>query len=327
MKRIAFTFGILAIVLGCLSGGRGLAFQDAALANGEKATPAPPPSVNLPQATLRRDFKNSLPIPAGEKLEYEIRFSRFPIYATVGVISFEFLGAATNPTIDGLNVEFKPQPEDQFLRLRASAISKGFLIALTGVDVKDRFETLVNAKDFAARIGFKEIKEGKKRQAQALVFDQTQQTVKFITNDLNNSQAPPKEKTAARESGMLDLLSAIYFVRLQKMKEGQLIRFPVNDDGTNYWFDIVVGKTEKLKTDCGKVKTIRLEPKLFGPGQLISRQGEMTMWVTADDKHIPLKLTAKTASGTVHAKLQNFKNKCKLIDEDAEQKPTSDSKN
>lgn len=326
MKRIAFTFGILLLVLSGTSSNRSLAFQDAALANGEKANPAPPSSLKLPLAALRRDFKNSLPIPTGEKLEYEIRFSRFPIYATVGVITFEFLGAAANPTIDGLNIEFKPLPEDQFLRLRASAISKGFLIALTGVDVKDRFETLVDAKDFAARIGFKEIKEGKKRQAQALLFDQTQQTVKFITNDLNNSQAPAKEKAAARENGMLDLLSAIYFVRLQKMKEGQLIRFPVNDDGTNYWFDIVVGKTEKLKTDCGKVKTIRLEPKLFGPGQLISRTGEMTMWVTADDKHIPLKLSAKTASGTVYAKLQNFKNKCKLIDEDAEQKPTSDSK-
>ncbi len=319
MKRIAFLFAILLLALSGLVADRSLAFQDAAIGNDDKAKPTP--SVKLPLAALRRDFKNSLPIQTGEKLEYEVRFSRFPVYATVGVISFEFVGAATQPTIDGLNVEFKPAPEEHFLRLRATAVSKGFLIALTGVDVKDRFETLVDAKDFAARIGFKQIKEGKKHQAQALVFDSSEQTVKFITNDLNNAQAQPKEKAAARESGMLDLLSAIYFMRMQKMKEGQLIRFPVNDDGTNYWFNIVVGKTEKLNTDCGKIKTIRLEPKIFGPGQLISRQGEMTMWVTADDKHIPLKVTAKTASGTVHAKLQNFKNKCKLIDEEAEQNP------
>ncbi|MEK7830552.1 MAG: DUF3108 domain-containing protein, partial [Acidobacteriota bacterium] len=142
---------------------------------------------------------------------------------------------------------------------------------------------------------------------------------KFIDYDLNNKQAVPKEKSAAREDGMLDLLSAFYFVRLQKLKEGQLIRFPVNDDGDNFWFDIVVGKHEKLKTDCGKIKTIRIEPKLLGPGQLISRPGEMTMWITDDNLHIPVKLVAKTSSGTVNAKLINLKNKCKLIDDEKDQ--------
>ena len=95
-----------------------------------------------------------------------------------------------------------------------------------------------------------------------------------------------------------------------------MIRFPVNDDGVNYQFDIVVGKHEKLKTDCGKIKTIRIEPKLLGPGQLISRPGEMTMWMTDDNLHIPVKLVARTSSGTVNAKLTNFKNKCKLIDDE-----------
>ena len=43
------------------------------------------------------------------------------------------------------------------------------------------------------------------------------------------------------------------------------------------------------------------------------------MWMTDDALHIPLKLEAKTSSGLVKAKLLNFKNKCKLIDD--EEKP------
>ncbi len=342
MKRALITFWILLLTVGWLTGDGIFAFQDAAKETTPK--PVPTPQVNLPLAALRRDFNNSFPIPVGERLEYEVRYSRFPIYATVGVVTFEYLGPAqTKPAntgtissaginangnssdqpdaalIEGLNVSFKPSPEDQFLRLRATAVSKGILIAILGIDVKDRFETLVDAKDFDAHVSFKEIKEGKKHIAQTALFDHQQQTVSFKLNDLKNPQAPVKEKSAAREEGMLDLLSAFYFVRFQKMKEGQLIRFPVNDDGENYWFDIVVGKREKLKTECGKVKTIRIEPKLFGPGQLFSRQGEMTMWVTDDNLHIPLKLVAKTSSGTVNAKLINFKNKCKLIDDEADQ--------
>ena len=298
----------------------------------EQAKPPAPPSLDkLPLAPLQRNFPNGLPIPVGEKLEYEVRFSRFPIYATVGIVTFEFLGetkfnhtegnGSAEPVISGLNVEFKPAPEEQFIRLRASAVSKGILIAIAGVDVKDRFETLVNAQDFAARASFKEIKEGKKHLAQTALFDAAGKTVKFTVNDLNNKQAAPKEKSAVREDGMLDLLSAFYFVRLQKLKEGQLIRFPVNDDGDNFWFDIVVGKRETLKTDCGKVKTIKIEPKLFGPGQLFSRNGTMIMWMTDDKLHIPLKLEAKTSSGLVRAKLLNFKNKCKLIDDEEKQPP------
>lgn len=335
MKRVNLTVGLLSFFLllgfACLRTDVS-AFQDVAL----QPKPTPTPGLNLPLASLRRDFKSGFPIPAGEKLEYEVRYSRFPLYVTVGVVTFEFLGPAqfhstgTNgnaePAIEGLNVEFNPSPEDQFVRLRASAISKGLLIAIVGYDVKDRFETLVNPHDFSARLSFKEIKEGKKHQAQTAVFNLEDKSVTFTANDLNNQQAQAREKSAAREDGMLDLLSAFYFVRMQKLKEGQLIRFPVNDDGVNYQFDIVVGKHEKLKTDCGKIKTIKIEPKLLGPGKLISRPGEMTMWLTDDNLHIPVKLEAKTSSGTVKAKLLNLKNKCNLIDEE-ETKPNPQKKN
>lgn len=338
MKRLKFTVGLLSLsVLGIAlcSLPRVSALQEQAV----NPKPTPASQVHLPLATLRRDFKSGFPIPAGEKLEYEIRYSRFPLYVTVGVVTFEFLGPAkfdevgttgsAVPTLDGLpviaglNVAFKPSPEDQFLRLRASAISKGLLIAIVGYDVKDRFETLVNPQDFSARLSFKEIKEGKKHRALAALFNLEPKTVKFTDNDLNNPQAAPKEKLAEREDGMLDLLSAFYFLRMQKMKEGQLIRFPVNDDGDNFWFDIVVGKHEKLKTDCGKIKTIKVEPKILGPGQLISRPGEMTIWMTDDNLHIPLKLVAKTSSGTVKANLLNFKNRCKLIDDEDQKKPAT----
>ncbi|MFN0108411.1 MAG: DUF3108 domain-containing protein [Blastocatellia bacterium] len=313
MKRLILIFGLLFLPFGAL------AFQD--------AKPTPPNSWDkLPLTPLRRDFKIALPIPTGEKLEYEVRYSRFPLYVTVGIVTFEFLGeanfneTATNgsapPIFEGLNVEFKPTPEDRFFRLRASAISKGLLTAIIGYDVKDRFETLVNAQDFSARLSFKEIKEGKKHRAQTAVFNVEDKSVKFTEHDLNNSEGAPKEKSAVRADNMLDLLSAFYFVRMQKFKEGQLIQFPVNDDGDNFRFDIVVGKRESLKTDCGKIKTIKIEPKLFGPGQLFSRAGQMTMWLTDDNLHIPVKLEAKTPSGTVKAKLLNFKNKCKLIDDE-----------
>ena len=294
-------------------------------------------------AELRRDFKDSFPIPAGEKLEYEVRLSRFPIYASLGVLTFENLGAVTSrqdsgaaagdqqkapaPLIEGLNTEFTPAPDEQLWRLRATAVSKGMFTAIIGFDASYRFETLVDMRDFSARVSFKEEKEGKKHIVQSTLFDRAEQQVKYLTTDLAKPDAPPRAKPLPREEGMLGLLSAIYFVRLQNLKEGQLLTFPVSADEANYKFEVLVGKRESLKTECGKVKTVKLEPKLFGPGRYFHKlQGEMTMWVSDDNKRTPLRLLAKTSKGTVSAKLLNFKNKCSIIEQGDEKREIDGNK-
>src|SRR5262245_30811858 len=291
-------------------------------------------------AQLRRDFKDSFPIPAGEKLEYEVRLSRFPLYASLGVLTFENLGAVTirqdsgpaagdqqkapAPLIEGLNTEFTPAPDEHLWRLRATAVSKGMFIALIGFDASYRFETLVDMRDFSARANLKEMKEGKKHVIQSTLFDRAEQQVKYLTTDLSNPNAPPRAKPLPREEGMLSLLSAIYFMRLQKLKEGHMLTFPVSADEENYQFEVLVGKRESLKTDCGNVKTVRLEPKLFGPGRFFKRPGEMSMWVSDDNKRTPLRLVAKTPKGTVTAKLLNFKKNCNIIEQEDEGKQKKD---
>src|SRR5262249_50190049 len=148
-----------------------------------------------------------------------------------------------------------------------------------------------------------------------------EQQVKYLTTDLSKPDAPPKAKPLPREEGMLSLLSAIYFMRLQKLKEGQTLTFPVSADEANYQFEVLVGKRERIKTDCGKVKTVRLEPRLFGPGRFFSKiQGEMIMWVSDDSKRTPLRLVARTSKGTITAKLLNFKNKCNIIEQGDEKR-------
>ena len=118
---------------------------------------------------------------------------------------------------------------------------------------------------------------------------------------------------------MLGLLSAILFRAAAKAERGPDADLSRRADEANYQFEVLVGKRESLKTECGKVKTVRLEPKLFGPGRYFNKlQGQMTMWVSDDNKRTPLRLVAKTSKGTVSAKLLNFKNKCNIIEQEDE---------
>lgn len=257
--------------------------------------------------THRREFKVQPLSLAGEKLTFEVKLARFPIYASLGEVTFECLGKAPDPLPDNLiadlNSEFKPKEGERFIHLRVVATARGFLIKLFGVSAQDRFETLVDEHDFSARLSFKRLQEGKKNLSQTTIFDHENSSAGYIVKDYSKPQEPPKEAPVKIVPGTLDLLSGIYFARTQKLKTGETLRYPVTDEGQQYEFEILVGKTEKLDTPFGKLKTIRLEPKLFGPGRLISRQGEMTMWLTDDDRHIPLRIVAKTSAGTVTANL------------------------
>lgn len=278
-----------------------------------------------PTATLKREFDDNLPFPTGEKLVYEVRYARFPIYATVGTVTFENLGllpaGSAEAPFSGMNVPFSPQPDERLLHLRATAESKGILLAIIGSSVEDRFENLVTLRDFSTRLSFTDSKEGKKHRVQSGLFDYSANSVRYLTNDPERPAQPAKEKIVPRTEGMMSLLTAIYFVRLQKPREGQMMLFPVSFDEENYQFEVLVAKNEKIKTDCGEVKTIRLEPKLFGPGKFFSRQGEMKMWLSNDKKRVPLRLIARTSSGTITARLVNFRANCRIEDENPEPKP------
>jgi len=338
MKRLSLIALLILSAVVSISINRASGSQDEKPAPNQSAAaiktqppPTPAPSPNYPLTQLNRDFKESLPIKPGEKLEYEVRYSKFPIPPiNLGVITFEFPGPVTigqtppnqagetkvEPVINGLNMEFLPTPDDRFLRLRATAVPKGVYTWFTK-DSKYRYETLVDANNFAARLNVLETKEGDKHVIQSNIFDITNQNVRYLTTNLVDKQAMPKERTLPYQEGMMSLLSAIYFVRFQKYKEGQLIQFPVSSEETNYVFDILVGKREQVQTECGKRMAIKLEPKLFGPGKYFSKAtGQMFIWMSDDKQHIPLKLYAKTNKGTINAKLINVKKNCRVIDPD-----------
>ncbi|MBL8203287.1 MAG: DUF3108 domain-containing protein [Blastocatellia bacterium] len=266
-----------------------------------KSKPRVPAAPAVPKVLAPRREAKPLPFPATEKLTYELRFTRVPLSISAGTIVFESVGISSQPTIDKL--EFKPQPEDRLLHLRATITAKSLLLRLFGLSVNDRFETLVDAKDFRVRAVLREIEEGKKHNLQTGLFDYTKNEADYRTIDLNAPQNPAREKIVKLEPNMQDLLSAFYLLRLQEAKEGETYKFPLVYEGERKEFELLVHGREEIATDLGKFKTIKIEPKLFGPGRLSSREGEFFMWVTDDASHMPVKIQAKASGATITASL------------------------
>jgi hypothetical protein len=328
MKRIFFTFllALTAVVVIATYGSTAKQAPQGQTASQPGLTPG------YPLAVLQRDFKDSFPIAPGEKLEYDIQIKILLGYVSVGIFTLEYLGPVANkapgadktatkpaePLFQGLNTEFAPSPDDRLLHLRATAVSKGLLPELFGYSVKNRYETLVDHNDFSARLSLFEERVDEKQRLQTAIFDRSTQQVKYLTTDLTKPNAPPQGKILPLQDGMMSVLAGLYYLRLQNYKEGQMMRFPISDDQKNYEFDILVGKREKVKTECGHLNTIRLEPKIFGSDKFFRKKGEMFIWVTETDQRIPVHLEARGEAGKLVAKLT--KKTCQLLDLDTDKK-------
>ncbi len=266
-----------------------------------KSKPRIPAAPAAPKIhSLRREAKQ-FPFKAGEKLTYDLRFTRAPISISAGSITFENFGVVSQPKIEKL--EFTPPADERFLHLRATLATKGLLLKIFGLSVNDRFETLVNEKDFKPRAVLRESDESKRHRLQTGLFDYEKQIANYRIVDVDKPQNPPREKNPKLEPDMQDLLSAFYLLRLQDAKENSVYKFPLLYDGERREFEIVIYGREEIQLDLGKFKTIKVEPKLFGAGRLSSREGELLMWVTDDAQKTPVKLVMKSSGATITATL------------------------
>lgn len=233
-----------------------------------------------------------LPFNIGETLTYEVSFSRLIFSGAIGELK--------------LSVS---QPSDstkpEMIELKAEAISKGFFPALFGVKVRDRYLSLVNKTDFGLHVCTKLIEEGKVRREQKSVVDREGGRITYTDRDLANPRSEPRVKEKASPSWVQDLLSAIYFVRTQPLKDGDVLAVPVSDAGEVYNIEVVVDKREEIKSGAGKFKAIRLNARVFD-GRYIRRSGEMLVWLTDDARRIPLRARIKTSGTTITVDLKRM---------------------
>ena len=246
----------------------------------EKATPAPKISPPLPFAE-------------GETLTYEINFSKFILSGEAGELKLK-VAKVSHPGKPGL------------IELQAEAVSKGFFPKIFGIKVKDVFTSQVSSMDFGLHASNKRLEEGKVRVEQKSVVDREAGRVKFTHRDLANDKEEPRIQEADSPNWLQDMLSACYFIRTQKLGEGDVISIPISDEGKVYNIEVVVGKREEVKVDAGKFKAIKLDAKIFD-GRYIRRSGEMFLWVTDDARRTPVRARIKTNGATVGIELKRAK--------------------
>jgi hypothetical protein len=246
-----------------------------------------------------------LPFAPSEELVYEGEFTR-AILRGINIAELRF--KAQRPAPVAVTPEGEAAPAPAPLVLTTEVISKGFFSKLFGVTFKFRAESQVEPNDFYAMRTTKRDEQGKRLRTSEAVFDQQAGKVEYTERDPNNTEAAPRVITAALSGPTQDIVSAIYFLRTQPLTPGQNFQIAISDSGRVYQVPAtVVTEKKQMKSVLGKVGVIRIDVELFGPGRPVEEgKGKMSIWVTNDDRRIPVKARLSHDMGQLDITLKSI---------------------
>lgn len=108
-----------------------------------------------------------------------------------------------------------------------------------------------------------------------------------------------------------DVLSAIYYARnidFSKLRADDKIPFSMFLDNQVYNLYIRYLGKEVIKTKYGKFRAIKFKPLLI-KGTIFEGGEKMTVWVSDDPNHIPLRVESPISVGSVKVDMMDFRNR------------------
>ncbi len=184
-----------------------------------------------------------------------------------------------------------------------SAASAGVVSVL--FPVRDQIESTYNPEDFCTHRVWKDTLEGRRKLRTRIVYQQHRR--RLILDETNLSGKRPQHKHAQMPiSGcVLDLFSALYYVRSLPLKINEVYNFPVNEGGRTVEVRLIPDLKETVITPAGTFHTIRAVPHIFNTA-VFRRPGQMWIWFSDDARHLPVMVKAKVSWGTIIAKLTKY---------------------
>lgn len=219
---------------------------------------------------------------AGEKITYTVFYNVVGMYVNAGTATLS-ISSAKMLNNDVLHVVGEGSTNSRY-----DWIFK----------VRDRYESFLDAETLQPYKFVRHIQEGGYRKHEELHFNRKNNTV---TSSKGIFKVPDE---------IHDLLSSFYYARTinyDRYKPGDKISFKMFLDGETYDMYVrYVGK-ETIRTKYGKFRAIKVKPLLL-KGQVFEGGENMTLWVTDDANHIPVRIESPLSVGNIKVDLMKHEN-------------------
>ena len=240
----------------------------------------------------------------GEELHFEAEFSR-ALIRKLDVADLKFRAVRTPLKGTSDSAESNPYA----LTFSAEVASKGFFARLFNLKFRERVESTVEPISFTVQRTTILDEQGKRVRTTESTFDRSAGKMTWTSRDPNNPSAEPRHAITDFSGQLQDVLSAIYFIRIQPLEVGKSFEIFIGDGGKVYKIPVQVIEKKRMLTILGRTDVLRINAELFGPERLIDQEkGEFSIWITADARHIPVGGRVKTDYGTFDIKLKRIIN-------------------
>lgn len=214
------------------------------------------------------------PFKPGERLTYTLRWGF--IHAGEAMLEVQPM------------TEMGGQPAYHFVM---TAKSNAFIDAF--YKVRDRIDAYADAGMQQSLLFKKKQREGNYKRDVVITFDWSKNIAQYENKGKKKDPIPLMP-------GSFDPLSAFYYIRHMEMKPGAKISQPITDGKKNVVGEARVVRRETIKVDGQPYDTFLIIPDLKHVGGVFkeSENAKMQIWVTADSRHIPVRLKSKVMVGS-----------------------------
>lgn len=248
------------------------------------------------------------PFEPTEELVYVAEFSR-ALLKKVDIADFRFT-ASKQPALQKISQGTLDQRRGSgpyLLKFTGDVSSKGLLSKLFNLRFREQIESIVDPASFTVQKTKRIDEQGKRARISETIYSDGKMV--WTERDPNNPARPERKAETAFAGRVQDVLSAIYYLRTQPLEVGRSFNISVSDSGVVYQVPVQVVERKRRKTVLGRVETIRVDPQVFGPGRLLTGDGQFSIWITDDHRRVPVGARIKMRYGTFDITLRKVTQK------------------
>lgn len=161
--------------------------------------------------------------------------------------------------------------------------------------VRNRIESFWDSTGHFSRRYSENRREGKHRSQSEIVFDYGKQQARYQDG-----------KTFPIPAGIQDALSSFYFTRTQALPLGGSVFFDYHASRKSVPMEVKILGREKVETPAGKFSCVVVEP-ILKAGGIFKNKGRLVIWLTDDERRMPVLMKSKVMIGSISATLVEAK--------------------
>lgn len=234
------------------------------------------------KAADKKTSKNRLPFSQGEQLVYQIRWEE----VEAGIATCNVLAVTTVDKLPCRHFSLKAQ---------TSPLVEVFYV------VRDKFDSYTSLA-FDRSIRYTRKATGTEQQDLLVQFDWKKNTAGY-------SDFSAAEKSITIPPGTFDPLAALYKLRCMDLDNTKEIKFPITDGEKCFMGRAKVLGKETVTCFNINYETYVIEPELihFGGVFEISDKPTLRIWITTDDRRLPVRIQSKLIVGSIVGELVSMR--------------------